>query len=121
MPKEALVSSTTQIRQVPETWKPYRLVEAEDLVPGREDIIMIDLTHFRPELSEALWKTTRVRLDDPAVRPTALRGLSVFYHCVEPAWKGQCIVPLEEFTGYWYFGPRDCTRYWIKYDPAAVR
>jgi hypothetical protein len=120
MPKEALVSSTTHIRQAPETREPYRLVEAEDILLGREDIIMIDLTHFRPGLPVTLWRTWKIRLDDEPLRDTEF-GPCVFYYCTEPFWDGQCFVPLADFLGKVDFGPGDHTRYWIKYDPAEVR
>lgn len=98
-------------RRARETYQPYRLPDRHELVAGLE-VLLVDITHW--DMSSHVWGTT-IRLDENPVRMRD--GVEyVHYHCVRPAWDGDCFVSLLKFTGE-YIEPLsdgyDQLRYWI--------
>ena len=86
----------------------YRWVKIEDIIPGRE-LLMIDLspdfcTHIDPKLIGTL-----IRIDD-------VENDVVYYHCINPPWEGQCFAKLVILLTQEYNGGFSSERiaYWIQ-------
>lgn len=84
----------------------YRAPTRKDLVPNAE-MLMVDVHPFMQDSGRMAGRTT-IRLDAMPVL-----GNDVYYHCILPAWNGQCFVPAEEFLASGFrMGPcaNDCRR-----------
>lgn len=99
-------------RRARETHKPYRLPDRHELVPGLE-VLMVDIT--KPwNANSHVWGTI-IQLDDNPIRVHNGKDY-VHYHCVSPAWNGDCFVPLLKFTGEYIWPHEDAfvqIRFWI--------
>ena len=96
----------------------YRPPTREDLVPGAE-LLMVEVERYMEDQSIGPQITgTKIKLDDQPIKPSnAEPGKKVvYYHCIMPAWEGQCFVGLDDFTAVGY--RKGCynndTRYVVK-------
>jgi hypothetical protein len=72
----------------------YRIPEPEDLKPGLE-LIMSDQNDPRDQ--DPARVGTRIRIDK-IVPSNGRPGVTVYYHCINPAWDHQCFVPAEQIV-----------------------
>jgi len=100
----------------------YRVVREADISPGQE-LVLVDIDVFtlsgnglHPSHAPGC---TIVKLDEEPIRQSDSgdNSKTVFYHCIKPAWSGQCFVPQSTLLLDSYV-PRTTyendTRYFIK-------
>ncbi len=85
----------------------HRWVRMKDIEPGKE-LLMVELSpefcnHIDPTLVGTLIQIDKLEDD------------TVFYHCINPTWNGQCFVPLDTFLKHEYKGGWTSERmaFWI--------
>ena len=82
----------------------YRPPVREDLVPGAE-LLMVEVEQYMRDQSIGPNITgTKIRLDDEPIKLSDSDPAKevVFYHCIMPAWDGQCFVHIDDFTSVGY-------------------
>ncbi|OHA87827.1 MAG: hypothetical protein A3A96_00425 [Candidatus Zambryskibacteria bacterium RIFCSPLOWO2_01_FULL_39_39] len=84
----------------------YRPPTREDLIPG-EEMLMVEVERFMESHNQGYNPSimgTKIKLDEEPIvisnqNPTKEH---VMYHCIMPAWDGQCFVPIESFLAVGY-------------------
>ena len=80
----------------------YRPPVRADLVSGAE-LLMVEVERFMEPYNQGFNPSiigTKIRLDEEAIKPSDRdpENEVVYYHCIMPAWDGQCFVHLDDFT-----------------------
>ncbi len=76
----------------------FRQVTLEDLVPGAE-LLLVEVRRSIPihsdvsHLGDLPHIQTRITIDEKSFNPERTH---VFYHQIEPAWDGQCFIPIAD-------------------------
>ncbi len=96
----ATTTTTTQhpIRYVPNTRQQFRYLNEDELVSGAT-AWMVDIDNLPREPSDLrFYGKVEVTVDQNPLFDDRQGVRSVYYHCIRPAWEGQCFVPVAHMT-----------------------
>lgn len=90
------MTTTTDVRLVPETFGRFRYLNVEELTQGTT-ALMVDIDTETDRINADRF-ATRITIDPNPLYNRHDDTPGVYYHCTLPAWDGQCYVPVATMT-----------------------
>ena len=113
-----ITATDQRIRYVPGTHQQFRYLNEDELLEGAT-AWMVDIDQLPDAIGDLnFYGKTVVEVDADPLFDDRQGVRSVYYHCIRPAWEGQCFVPVAHMTtGFTERGERPAPgprhEYWV--------